>query len=135
MAVDDIKVVQENAVLSRLAMQVSLNLDVEKVLPDFLKRRFFIREESVYPNKSRNIFSKFLKDDSTLQRISKAVVAGGNESEISQLSTRLEDVVNKMRALKEQIKQMSDDQITSSRILQSIAKQQGISLEMDDNDD
>ena len=43
LAVDDIKAVQDNAVLSRLAMQVSLNLDVEKVLPDFLKRKLAVR--------------------------------------------------------------------------------------------
>jgi hypothetical protein len=33
LAVDDIKTVQDNAMLSRLAMQVNLNLDVEKMLP------------------------------------------------------------------------------------------------------
>ena len=39
LAVDDIKAVQNSAVLQRLAMQVNLNLEVEKMLPDFVKRR------------------------------------------------------------------------------------------------
>ena len=37
LAVDNIRGVQENAVLERLAMQVNLVLDVEKLLPDFLR--------------------------------------------------------------------------------------------------
>jgi hypothetical protein len=40
LAVDDIKTVQDNAVLSRLAMQVTLILDVERILPDCIRRRF-----------------------------------------------------------------------------------------------
>ena len=39
---DDIKTVQDNAVLSRLAMQVTLILDVERILPDCIRRRFGI---------------------------------------------------------------------------------------------
>ena len=39
---DDIKTVQDNAVLSRLAMQVTLILDVERILPDCIRRRFAI---------------------------------------------------------------------------------------------
>ena len=42
LAVDDIKTVQDNAVLSRLAMQVTLILDVERILPDCIRRRFGI---------------------------------------------------------------------------------------------
>ncbi len=39
LAVDDIKAVQDQAVLKRLAMQVELVLDVERTLPIFLLRR------------------------------------------------------------------------------------------------
>ena len=137
LAVDDIKAVQDNAVLSRLAMQVSLNLDVEKVLPDFFRRRLAVREQHIYPNrdKLRNRFSRFFQDSSTLKRISDAVVAGGNESEISQLTTRLEDVANKVKSLKENIKQMADDQAAVCKILYVMAKQQGVDIEIDDNEE
>ena len=39
LAVDDIQAVQDNAILKRLAMQVELVLDVERLLPTFLLRR------------------------------------------------------------------------------------------------
>ena len=39
LAVDDIQAVQHNAILKRLAMQVELVLDVERMLPIFILRR------------------------------------------------------------------------------------------------
>ena len=75
LAVDDIKTVQENAVLSRLAMQVTLNLDVERILPDFIRRRFIVRKQTLYPNVKKGLFSRILRDDSTLGTITKGVVA------------------------------------------------------------
>ena len=56
-----------------------MNLDVEKMLPDFIRRRFIIKKESLKPNEKRNTISKFFLDDTTLKRISNAVVADGNE--------------------------------------------------------
>ena len=65
LAVDDIKAVQNSAVLQRLAMQVNLNLEVEKMLPDFVKRRVLVKQETLFPNKKKSIFSKVLNDDNT----------------------------------------------------------------------
>jgi hypothetical protein len=73
LAVDDIKGVQDNAVLQRLEMQVNLNLDVEKKLPEWLRRKIIVRGETIYPNKRRNILAKFFYDDYTLQRITRNV--------------------------------------------------------------
>ena len=56
-----------------------MNLDVEKMLPDFIRRRFIIKKESLRPNQKRNTILKFFLDDTTLKRISNAVVADGNE--------------------------------------------------------
>ncbi|XP_015765476.1 PREDICTED: transient receptor potential cation channel subfamily A member 1 homolog [Acropora digitifera] len=53
LAVDDIKGVQEKAVLKRLAMQVDLALDVEKALPAILRQRFATTQEVIYPNGSK----------------------------------------------------------------------------------
>ena len=39
LAVDDIQAVQDNAILKRLAMQVELVLDVERLLPTFVLRK------------------------------------------------------------------------------------------------
>jgi len=79
LAVDDIKTVQDNAMLSRLAMQVNLTLDVEKMLPDFWRRRFVVRQETVRPNKRFGFFTRFLNDANLLNRITKTVLAEENE--------------------------------------------------------
>ena len=58
---------------------MSLNLDVEKMLPDIISRKFIQRQETVLPNKRKNICSKIFQDDNTLKRIAKAVIEKGNE--------------------------------------------------------
>ena len=79
MAVDNIRGVQENAVLERLAMQVNLVLDVEKLMPDFLRRKFMVQQETVLPNKRLGVLSSILNDNGTLNRISLSVVENGNQ--------------------------------------------------------
>ena len=46
------------------------------------------------------------------------------QTEISQVNNRVDDVLVKMKALKEQIKQMSEDQGQVIDILKSIAEKQ-----------
>ena len=91
----------------------------------------------MYPNrdKLRNCFSRFFQDSSTLKRIADAVAAGGNESEIVQLTSRMEDVASKVKSLKESLKQMADDQAATNKMLLSLAKHQGVHIELDDNED
>ena len=48
LAVDDIQAVQENAILKRLAMQVELVLDVERMLPNIMLRRLTTQKVGVY---------------------------------------------------------------------------------------
>ena len=59
LAVDDIKEVQEQAGLKRLAMQVDLTLDVEKALPLQVQRRMVTMNESTHPNAAKgwSVFS------------------------------------------------------------------------------
>ncbi|XP_023336897.1 transient receptor potential cation channel subfamily A member 1 homolog isoform X3 [Eurytemora carolleeae] len=66
LAVDDIQSVQENAVLQRLAMQVELNLSVETMLPEFVRRRLLRRFEKFYPNRPRSIISRIFSDEINL---------------------------------------------------------------------
>merc|ERR1712156_1196879 len=47
LAVDDIQAVQDNAILKRLAMQVELVLDVERLLPTIMLRRLTQQKESI----------------------------------------------------------------------------------------
>ena len=103
LAVDDIKAVQEQAVLKRLAMQVwhsclkslqglgggaacfgcvneaqvlqsvlffcqqvELALDVESVVPQFIRRKFVVKEETITPNNNQgNFIKRFFSTTST----------------------------------------------------------------------
>ncbi|PAA49732.1 hypothetical protein BOX15_Mlig000214g4 [Macrostomum lignano] len=60
LAVDDIKAVQEQASLNRMAMQVELALDVEAILPMVLTRKFVIKSEIYYPNPDRSKKTYFI---------------------------------------------------------------------------
>ena len=53
LAVDDIKAVQDKAILKRLAMQVELVLDTERLLPNFILRRFTRSREEIKSRKGR----------------------------------------------------------------------------------
>ncbi len=57
-------------------------MDVEKMLPDYFRRRFTVREETVYPNKKTGLMSKLLTDQTTLRRIALAVIEHGSEVRI-----------------------------------------------------
>ena len=85
LAVDNIQSVQEKAVLERLAMQVRLNLDVERMLPTFLHRKYIIRNEEVYPNKPKSMVHNILNDNNNLRRIANAIVA--KETDVSRQAT------------------------------------------------
>ena len=45
------------------------------MLPDFIRRRFVIRKQTLYPNVKRGLFSRILSDGNTLATITKGVVA------------------------------------------------------------
>ena len=82
LAVDNIQSVQDKAVLERLAMQVRLNLDVERMLPTFLHKKYIVKGEKVYPNKPESMFLNILNDNNNLRRIANAIVA--KETDVSQ---------------------------------------------------
>lgn len=94
LAVDDIKAVQEQAVLKRLAMQVELALDVEAVSPEFFRKRNFKRVETIKPNVKRNAVARFFTESSALsaQAITKALDPELDEFE------RLEENQDKMKS-------------------------------------
>eukprot|EP00094_Tigriopus_californicus_P006606 TCALIF_06362-PA protein Name:"Similar to trpa-1 Transient receptor potential cation channel subfamily A member 1 homolog (Caenorhabditis elegans)" AED:0.12 eAED:0.12 QI:8/0.6/0.31/0.93/1/1/16/267/1355 len=134
LAVDDIKAVQDNAVLQRLAMQVTLNLDVEKILPEFIRRRFIVRQEVVLPNQNKSIFAKIFHDDNTLKRIAFTVVAKGNEDKMDRLSSRVEDINQKLKTVKEANKEIRSEVGQMIAVLLSMAKQLGTNTEELENE-
>jgi len=127
LAVDDIKTVQDNAVLSRLAMQVTLILDVERILPDCIRRRFILKQQTIYPNEKRGIFTNIFAEGNTLTRITKGVLQDiSTQSEMSLLGSRLDAVLAKMKAFKDQLKQVSQEVDSSKSVLQALAKKSGV---------
>ena len=57
-------------------MQVTLNLDVERMLPDFIRRRFIVKKQTLYPNVRRSCFSGLLRaGDDDISEIAKGVLA------------------------------------------------------------
>lgn len=51
LAVDDIKSIQQQAMLKRLALQVEQVMEVEQLVPERFRRRWMICQETVYPNR------------------------------------------------------------------------------------
>jgi hypothetical protein len=60
LAVDDIKAVQDQAVLKRLAMQVELVLDVERLMPEPILRRFIKHYDTFKTSASTDLEFKTL---------------------------------------------------------------------------
>ena len=136
LAVDDIKTVQDNAELSRLAMQVGMALDVEKLLPDFIRRRFIVKKLSVYPRKKIGLLSILIGDANSLGKITKGVVADiSSQSEMSQLANRLEDILGKMKTFKDQLKQVSSELEGTKSLMEAVAKKSGVDLIEDETTD
>ena len=134
LAVDDIKTVQDNAELSRLAMQVGMALDVERMLPDFIRRRFIVKKLSVFPRKKIGFLSVIAGDANSLGKITKGVVADiSSQSEMSQLANRLEDILGKMKAFKDQMKKVSSELEGTKSLMEAMAKKTGIDMIEEDD--
>ena len=57
------------------------------------------------------------------------------QSELSQLGTRLDDVLGKMKAFKDQLKQVSQELEGNKTLLQAVAKQTGLEFTEEGDDD
>lgn len=57
------------------------------------------------------------------------------QSEMSQLANRLEDVLGKMKAFKDQLKQVSQDLEGTKSLLEAMAKKTGVDLGENETDD
>ncbi|MPC17481.1 Transient receptor potential cation channel subfamily A member 1 [Portunus trituberculatus] len=78
LAVDDIKAVQDQAILKRLAMQTQLVLDVEVFIPDALRRMYTTSKKEVHPNARHGLLSKKFGDFQVLKSFE--VVSDGETS-------------------------------------------------------
>ncbi|XP_068215516.1 transient receptor potential cation channel subfamily A member 1 homolog [Palaemon carinicauda] len=98
LAVDDIKSVQEQAILQKLAMQTELVLQIEMVIPDFMKRKHILREMKVARGRNQGILDTLLskivyqqgKEDSEVEELKREVI------QLKQSVNRLMDMTSSM---------------------------------------
>ncbi|KAL5009533.1 hypothetical protein ScPMuIL_011838 [Solemya velum] len=134
LAVDDIKAVQEQAALKRMAMQVDLALDVERVLPGFIRRRFVIKCEKVKPNAGiHNPLRRIMSIDS--DTFSSLEIAKALNPELDEIEKVLEEQgkvkkdVKKMRA---HMKEMRAHSYKLESMLQALLQSQNVKWEEED---
>ncbi|XP_063846089.1 transient receptor potential cation channel subfamily A member 1 homolog isoform X2 [Scylla paramamosain] len=100
LAVDDIKAVQDQAILKRLAMQTQLVLDVEVFIPDALRRMYTTSKKEVHPNARHGILSKKFGDFQVLKSFE--VVSDGEMSEQESMRQDLTQLKTTVEALRSQ---------------------------------
>ncbi|XP_041352044.1 transient receptor potential cation channel subfamily A member 1 homolog [Gigantopelta aegis] len=114
LAVDDIKAVQEQAALKRMAMQVEMALDVERIIPDFVRRKFHILKKTIKPNMMyNNPLSRLIHAGSIMssEAIQKALNPELDEIEkVQQTQEKQGTDIKKMKRI------VKDIQVQNSRI-------------------
>ena len=79
LAVEDIKAVQEQAILKRLVMQVDLVLEVERSLPNFMRKYFLLQKENVVESGRKWWYAKFFTDVVSSRNILKDVMTANEQ--------------------------------------------------------
>lgn len=125
LAVDDIKGVQELAVLERQAMLVDLAMDVEKALPRGLRKQFVPKEEVVRPNQYEG-FKGYWH--------SLPISARGVHVALKPFRTSLEVLSDRTDELQETVKTMQCKQEEMHKMLVGIVKKRDATVKEDDDD-
>merc|ERR1719322_588386 len=134
LAVDDIKGVQDQAVLKRLAMQATRVLDSERLLPVFILRKRF-KQFEVIEKKKKQWWNIFSVTDVSSSRGILSEGKGGNED------VTLQDVVDKQDKMDEEMQRLRSDvraMVAESEKIREILlafaeRQSGIAEVLDDN--
>ncbi|GFS20969.1 transient receptor potential cation channel subfamily A member 1-like protein [Elysia marginata] len=132
LAVDDIKAVQEQAALKRMAMQVELALDVERVIPNFIRRRVFCRRRTIrpnilYANPLRRILSNSYLSPQALQR-----ALNPEKEEIEKVKDSQDVLTSQMKELKSSMKDMREQNQKLESMLRAIVKAQAVPWQEED---
>ena len=133
LAVDDIKAVQDQAILKRLAMQVELVLDVERLLPNFLLRRLTKQKESIKHKQKRwwNVFTDVV-DRSSIIKDAHQLTNDSQRNSTGQLLEVLDTLSENIKTLKFEFKKLSEENKENRRLLNALADRN--SIYMDDGD-
>lgn len=134
LAVDNIKEVQDKAELTRKAMQVELALDVERIVPDFFRRRLVVRKDTLWPNRGINkMLSGLFGLESyglTAQSINKALNPELEEIEkVKESQEKLQNTVNKMRYNNKEMKAQLNN---LEGMMKALMSAQGVTYQEED---
>ena len=66
-------------------LQVELTLNIEKLLPECLKKKWIIKTQTLQPNRSSGFFLGFFKDENTLRSIGQRVIMDFAENEMENI--------------------------------------------------
>ncbi|CAC5420395.1 TRPA1 [Mytilus coruscus] len=137
LAVDDIKAVQEQAALKRMAMQVELALDVERLVPEFIRRRFVIQKQKIRPNeRTLNPLKKLAAieaGDLSSAAISKAL--NPELDDIEKLQESQDDLQKDVKKLKSNIKDIQAQNNKLESMILALLKKEGVGFEEEDFQD
>ncbi|XP_078482468.1 transient receptor potential cation channel subfamily A member 1 homolog [Ciona intestinalis] len=102
LAVGDIIEVKEHATLERLKMQVELALEVEFSVPNFLRKKFVRKEETVHPNKYRksNALKRALLQNQDLSSKNIANAMNPNKSQTEEIRENVENLNHIVRSVR-----------------------------------
>ncbi|XP_076466512.1 transient receptor potential cation channel subfamily A member 1 homolog [Babylonia areolata] len=132
LAVDDIKAVQEQAALKRMAMQVKLALDVERVIPDFIRRKAYAKWKTMKPNKISNPFQRFFNTQSGMTARSLKEHLHTEKDDMEKLHEKNEKMSEDVKNLR---RNMNDLRETSQRIesmLRAVIRSNNVEWEDED---
>ncbi|XP_076357640.1 transient receptor potential cation channel subfamily A member 1 homolog isoform X2 [Tachypleus tridentatus] len=123
LAVDDIKSVQEHAVLARLAMQVDLVLNVENILPGIFRRHCIRQKSTIYPNawKTKNRFVRmfmFYRESNSYLEPPKTAVMKIEEQQ--------ESISKKLSYMQEELQQLRKQNNRLQHLLMTVVENSGI---------
>ncbi|KAH9498508.1 hypothetical protein Btru_006829 [Bulinus truncatus] len=132
LAVDDIKAVQEQAALKRMAMRVELALDVERLIPHFIRVKAFSRRRTLRPNvtHSNPIRRAFTSSYLSPQALQKAL--NPELSEIEKVKTNQDRLSSQMRKVKQSVKGVKEQSQKLESMLKAIVKAQKIEWQEED---
>lgn len=133
LAVDDIKGVQEQAVLERQAMLVDLAMDVEKALPRRLRKRLIPEREVVRPNQYEGFKGYWYSSPISAQEVQVALKP--NKSSLEVLSDRTDELQETVLGMKNRLKTMQCNQEEIHKMLVGIVKKLDAIVEGDDDED
>jgi len=136
LAVDDIKAVQDQAVLKRLAMQIELSLEVYSLLPHWLRRRNVRRRVTVRPNHSwsNRLRSCFGMRKSVRRSEEVNLALNPEKSELENLAEDQRKLGNCVKTLQEQVLAMAEQNHRMEQILVSLAMERQVKIPSESRD-